>query len=357
MTQRVPEYSPDSVYRIEARDKRTFRRLAVMPYQNIQCEFLLNEPGNLRFDVARNDPKAIMQNILPGRHEMWLYREDSLIFSGPLWDVTGTSDENVLHLKCNGILSYLNYRFVDFDRLFATTSSGGEIGQFIIAASQAKGGGDLGITYGSYVTTAMGYKVKALANERKSVLDFIRELADNEVTGFDFEITPQGVWHAATKFGKTLRVPLEYGVNVAKYSMPIFGSTIRNSIAVHGPGEGASHILGTASDTTSINTFGLMEGAFDFQSANNTTQANQRAAFLLAEKKAPLATPALTVQGKENSFIGVFSVGDTVPVRIDNGYDQYNKNTRITGYQLTVGANDQESINVYIDAGEGLSGI
>jgi hypothetical protein len=330
-----------------------------MPFQNLQMENLLNETGNLRFDISRTDPKATRQNFLPGKHEMWLYRGDQLIFAGPLWNVQGGSSENLLHLSCNGLLSYFSYRVIDYDRLFATTSSGGEISQFMIAASQAKGGGNLRISYGFYITVQMGYKVMVLKNEFKPVLEQIKEIADNDITGFEFEITPDRVFNARDMLGsgeEALRVPLEYGVNVTGYNLPIFGSTIRNNYAALGPGEGKTKVVRVAQDTASIQTFGLMEGSEDFSAAKTKEQVRQRALFRIRERKNPLATPSLTIEGKNVDFIGTFRTGDSARVVIDNGYDQYNAPVRITGYQLTVDPSEKEAINVYIDAGDETGG-
>jgi len=347
----VPEFTPDSLYTIESRDKLTGALITTLPYQNIQCEFMLNKPEALRFDVQRNHEKATRQNFLPGKTEVWLYRGDVLIFAGPLWQVTGGSEENILHLTANGLLSYLQYRFIDYDRLFLSTTSGGGIAQFLIEQTQLKGGGDLRITYGGATTTALGYRVQVLRREYKPILAQIEELSDNEVTGFDYRISPDRVFAATPEFGHLVPGALEWGVNVSTYTLPIFGSTIRNNIAVHGPGEGESQLIGLAHSTPSIDTYGLMEGTEDFGSAGNQSQVNTRAQRVIADRKDPLCTPGLTIHGRPTDFIGQYLPGDTTRIVINNGYDQYDNILRITGYQLTVGANDQEAINVYIDAG------
>src|SRR6266496_2778191 len=356
----TPEITGSTAYYMEVRD-RGGRRLAYVPYMNIQQDDLLNKSGNMRFAIDRNDPKSTRYYFEEATREIWLYRQDKLIFAGPIWQIASQSENESIEITCNGLLSYFWFRIYDEDRLFATDSSGGEIAQYVLNYTQSKPFGDLRVTYGSYVTTDMGYKVSSLKRDRKKVLTFITELSDNEVTGFDFEITPQRVWNAYVQKGSTQPGLLEYTQggdgNITRYAVTRFGSTIMNDIGARSEGGNEAVLIGYASDDVSKARYGLMEGTIEDTGAKTVAGLETKAAFHLQEKKTALSTPQLTIHGKRLDFLNTYKTGDTVRVRIDNGYDQYDKDTRITGWQLTVGSNDQESVNVYLDVDdEGADG-
>jgi hypothetical protein len=289
-----------------------------------------------------------------GVHELWLWRKGSLIFAGPLWQISGNASEKVIHLTANGLLSYFNFRRIDKTMTFPTTSNGPAIAGTLITMSQAKSFGNLHIIDKHTNGPALGFTVTYNFWERPNLLNEIQNLANNVVTGFDYSIdaTTRQFRTYVPRRGNTIPTVLEYKSNLTDYSLPRAASTIVNNDAGLGPGDGEAMIVRVVSDAQSMTKYGLMEGEVETKNAKSGTQVETQARKDLNLRKASSTIPTLTMKGRDLPFIGTFSPGDSARIRIDNGYDQFDKVLRTTGYQLTVGTNDEESVNIYVEGGE-----
>jgi hypothetical protein len=324
-------------------------------------EFLLNEPGNCRFNLDIHHPKVTRDNIEELVHEIWVWRDKTLIFAGPIWEISTNSDGSALDVTCQGLLSWFRKRRIDQKMLWITTNTGPGIANYLVNWTQLKAHGNLRITteppgLNLAATTpgvALGYKQSYQWYETKYIYDAIKDLADNVATGFDFEITPQRVFRtfSPTRTG-TIPGSLKYPVNVASYYLPRYGSRITNDHILIGPGDGEKALFGYAKSTTSMAKYGLMQTSDTWGDAKTTASLNSRSSKYLQEHKATTAVPNITIKSKIGPFIYSYAPGQNLHVEIDNGYDQFNQVVRMTGYQLTAGANDQETINVYLDMGE-----
>jgi hypothetical protein len=348
-------FGQSAVYVLETRTKFG-KRVAQLPYFNIQMEDMLNDAGALRVDLPVFHPNVSRLTVEEGVHELWLWRKGSLIFAGPLWQISGDASAKVIHLTANGLLSYLNFRRVDRTFTFAATSNGPAIAGTLITWTQSKSFGNLRIIDKHTNGPALGYTVTYNFWERPNVLNEIQNLANNVVTGFDYSIDP-----ATREFrtyvpqrGSTIPTVLEYQSNLSDYSLPRAASTIVNSDAGLGPGDGEAMITRVVSDVQSMTKYGLMEGEVDTKNAKSFVQVEQQARKDLNLRKGASTIPTLTMKGRDLPFIGTFNPGDKARIRIDNGYDQFDKVLRTTGYQLTVGTNDEESVNIYVEGGDAV---
>lgn len=354
------------VYIVETRTKDG-KRVAVMPYQNLQMEFLLNEPGNCRFQVPINHSVVTRNNIEEIVHEVWVWRTGSAsgspvqLFAGPIWEIDTNSDGSSLQITANGLLSYFKKRLIDVNLVWKTTNTGPGICSYLINWTQTKSFGALNITpyeggsiAANFPGVSLGYELSYRSWETKVVYDAINDLGDNVSTGFDYEIIP-----GSRKFrtytpskGNTIPGSLRYPVNISNYYMPRFGSRITNDFTIIGPGDGEKTLRGFAKDTNSMAKYGLMESYDSWGDAKSIGSLYSRALKFLAEHKTTTAVPNITLRGDLAPFIFSYAPGDYVRVQIDNGYDQFDKVVRMTGYQLTAGEDDYETINVYLDMDE-----
>jgi hypothetical protein len=346
-------FGQSAVYVLETRTKFG-KRVAQLPYFNIQMEDMLNDAGELRVDLPVFHPNVSRLTVEEGVHELWLWRKGSLIFAGPLWQISGNASEKVIHLTANGLLSYFNFRRIDKTMTFPTTSNGPAIAGTLITMSQAKSFGNLHIIDKHTNGPALGFTVTYNFWERPNLLNEIQNLANNVVTGFDYSIdaTTRQFRTYVPRRGNTIPTVLEYKSNLTDYSLPRAASTIVNNDAGLGPGDGEAMIVRVVSDAQSMTKYGLMEGEVETKNAKSGTQVETQARKDLNLRKASSTIPTLTMKGRDLPFIGTFSPGDSARIRIDNGYDQFDKVLRTTGYQLTVGTNDEESVNIYVEGGE-----
>jgi hypothetical protein len=181
-------------------------------------------------------------------------------------------------------------------------------------------------------------------------------LADDATVGFDYEVTPDRIFIPYQKEkGNTRAGLLRYPTHFRSYFFPRYGSQVSNNYDLIGPGDGVKTLVGRASNTNSMRKYGLMEGTGSWTDAKNTHQLNGRAKKWVNEHAAPIAVPSLVLRGDAGPFLGTYHPGDRVRVQIDNGYDQVDRVERMTGFQLTVGSNDEETVNVYFNTDDEAS--
>lgn len=353
-------FATSRLYAVETRTK-TGVRVATIPGNNLQFEFLLNEPGNCRFSVPIDHPKVTRNNIEEGVHEVWVWRRNVLIYAGPIWQIATNSDRSALQVESQGLLSYFKHRVIDKTMLWNdTTNTGPGIATYIVMWTQDRAHGALGITvpagYGGLeanIGTILGYKLSYRWWERKKIYDAINDLGDNVTTGFDYEVTPERVFIPyQPKKGSKLHGLLQYPTHFRSYYIPRYGQSISNDDATIGPGDGESTLIGYASDWASQVKYGLMQSTNSWGDAKTRASLNARSKTYVHDHKTPTAIPLLTLRGDAGPFLGTYSPGDSPHIQISNGYDQYDKVVRINGFQLTVGSNDEETVNVYLDLEE-----
>lgn len=362
-------FGQSGIYILETRTKLG-KRVAQLPYFNIQMEDMLNDPGALRCDLPAFHSNVSRLTVEEGVHELWLWRKGTLIFAGPLWQITGDASSKVLHLTASGLLSYFNFRRIDQSFMFSSTTittrflrgstpdlihnNGPSIAGFFISWTQAKPNGNLHIVDAH--TNGLPLRANLFYNwwERLNLLQEIQNLANEEDTGFDYAIDPstREFRTYSPRRGNNIPGVLEYGANISDYSLPRAASTIVNSEVALGPGDGESMITGFAADTQSMEKYGLMEGEIDAKNVSSSSQASARARSDVLLRRKSSTVPTLTMKGRDLPFIGTFSPGDQTRIRINNGYDQFDKVLRMTGYQLTVGTNDEEAVNVFIEGAD-----
>jgi len=353
-------FATSRLYTVETRTK-TGVRVATIPGINLQFEFLLNEPGNLRFSVPIDHPKVTRGNIEEGVHEVWIWRRNALIYAGPIWQIATNSDRSALTVESQGLLSYFKHRVVDKSMLWNdTTNTGPGIATFLVMWTQDRAHGNLNITvpagYGGLaanVGTVLGYKSSYRWWERKIIYDAINDLGDNVATGFDYEVTPERVFIPyQPKKGNTLPGLLQYKQHFQSYYLPRYGMSISNDDATIGPGDAEATLIGYAQDWASQVKYGLMQTTNSWGDAKTKAALNARSRTFVNDHKTPTVVPGITIRGDAGPFLGSYTIGDITRVNINNGYDQLDDTIRISGFQLTVGSNDEETINVYFDLEE-----
>lgn len=336
---------------------RSGRRVAVLPAINLQFEFLLNEPGNFRFDLPIQHPAVTRENIEELVHEVWVYRKGTLIYAGPIWNISTNSDGSSLSVESQGLLSYFRFRIITQTMQWHPNNTGPGIATYLVLWTQARPFGDLRITvpdgYGDVDALnglPLGYWAGTKWYEQKNVYDKIKDLADDATTGFDYEVTPERIFIPyQTEKGNTRPGLLRYPTHFRNYYFPRYGSQVSNNFDLIGPGDGVATLVGRASNTNSMKKYGLMEGTGSWPDAKTTKQLNSRAAKWVKEHAAPISVPTPVLRGDAGPFLGTYRPGDRVRLQIDNGYDQVDRIERMTGFQLTPGANDEETISVYFN--------
>ena len=315
--------------------------------KNLGFGFALNDPGSVDFTMHLMDPKCTQTLMDPGKREIHIYRGTSLVWGGYLWYAVPSLDEMQVRFSGEGYLSRFGRRTID-STLTYTTVDQFQIGWNLIAFTQAKTNGDLGITRGSGATSGVTRDRTYPFWERSTVLDMLQELGavDN---GFDFEITPNRVYNNYfPSKGSTLGTIFELGKNIDGLSYDIDASNMATEISAIGAGDGTNTCIAVAVDVTARGTFGLLQDTISVTDVKNFSTLQDHADEELRVKKGARWQPQLNVVTSDPPF-GSFSVGDTATIEASQGFIQLNNSFRIVSITVQIDDEGQEQFQLYFD--------
>jgi hypothetical protein len=303
-----------------------------------------NKPYGMRFDLPLHHELVTYATLHPGLHEIWIYRNGTLIKAGPLWDVTPSSDSDSINCGAMDILDYLDVRTIATVSYSAIDQTA--IAWNLITQSQAKTGGDLGIISGT-LNTGISRSGDWRTFDNKYVLEAIQDISDMN-NGFDFNIDPtnrsfNAYWPRPQRNqGLTLRWP----THIRKYSVQFMGKWVRNSVYV----TQTDPNFANAVDTTSRTTYGLREYADSYRDAATTSDLSDYASKVRDQRKEVKAYPTIVV---DPDLVNIFDTnflkyGDLVNIDIQDGYTQIQQQMRYITAQVSVDKQGSESYGLYL---------
>lgn len=327
---------------------RTGAYIGEIPFYDLQGEFRMNQPDEIRFKTSSKDLiKWVdpVDQLEAGITEAVLMREDSAVFVGPIWNITCSSDNKYLSITANDVASYLKQRVVATDTKF--TKKRFAYGAWkLIADAQARTYGDLGITLGQDASTPTG-SFSFTKKSGTTIYKAIEKLATGS-NGFDWRINPdRQLMMYYPRIQTPALINLEYGSTILKYSVQQMGTYAANEVFARG---GGSLVSSTYSDTASKAKYGLRQYAPSSSSLKSKSKVDAFAREQLNLRKAPRAIPQLTIDSTQlNPFEGDISYGWLVNTIIDDGWVQFDGTMRCSGFQVTVGKHGQESFVLYVN--------
>lgn len=336
-----------ATYRLESR-QADGTYIASLPAANLQGEWFLNKADNLRFDLPIHHPNVSSDTIYAGRDEVWLYRNDVLVFAGPVWDMTASSDSGKWTCSAASLESYFEHRRIDWD--YNVQMQGGLLAWDLMEDSQAQTNGQLYITKGTVPTT----EVVAMTTTRAAgdiIFGVVSKLAESD-NGFDWEINSAtrefNVWSPRRDtFARSgLWFDKDRGsVNVKSYSLQIMGSYLANDVLISN-----NEKYGTASSPASQAIYGLRQYKDTNNDAQTVFQLTMDAQYTRNLRMQPKLVPGVVVDGNVvNPFEGDIWYGDRTPVFIRDGSVYFNKDMRCIGFQATISKHGSETFVIYLN--------
>jgi hypothetical protein len=334
-------------YRMELRS-RAGSLLAHVPFSNLQGEFYVaNKPDQIRFELPLRHSAITSTTFQPGITECWLYRREGLIYAGPLWDATISSEKGNISCASESLESYFEMRHVPAsDPQTVYDQDQGAMAWGWISSAQAIADGNLFITQGS-VPTSRTRKRTVEYRSGLYILDEINEMAELE-DGFDWKILPNrtfNVWNPRRVGTATAR--LEYPGTIKKYSWQRMGKWVRNKVIVHG----AEDTKVEAISTTSRTKYGLREFTESATNLESAQALTARANYVRDSRQEPRVNPALSMTADINPFEAASGIklGDTVKIVINDGPLSVSEDQRLVGFQVSVGKQQNESFVFYMN--------
>lgn len=326
-------------WRLESYDRHR-KFLGVLPHSNLQGEFFGDKADQIRFDVPQHHEMVTPITLSAGINEIWAYRNDVLVYAGPLWDMT----INDARISCTseGLESYFELRRIQND--VAYNGNRTTVAWDLIAKSQALPDSDLGIVQGT-VDPAGAIAIRYWGSEGRIISETLADLsAEGE---FDFKITPNRQANFIyPKRQATSRSRLIFPGSIKNYSIQINGKWALNDIYVRGNGAFVTPVIDTAKRAQ----YGSRQGTVTNSNLKSLTQLANYADEMIKLRRDSRWLPTITIDASIiNPFDGDISYGDIVQVTIDDGWVAYDGPMRVAGWQVTVDKGGNESVNLYMN--------
>lgn len=329
-------------YTIESRT-RDGQYLATLPYSNIQGEFFRNKPCAIRWNMPFRHPNVTKDTFFPGKTEIWVLRDNTKIFTGPVWDANPSSKSKNMTCGAEDVSSYLQRRRVMSDQI--VTAGKAQIAWSLIQHTQAQTDGSLGIIQGSLTSTpSIAYQLRA--TEGQYVWDAINDIVEM-AESFDWDISPDRVFNTYARTIAPSNARLEYGGSVTSYGIQTMGKWAANDIYIKGNNTARSQIT---VDTAKRTEYGLRQWTDSKTAIKLQSDLNSYAEYQLLRRRDTRYVPNITCRSDAaNPFKGDIGVGQTSRVLIDDGWVQIDQDMLVTGFQLTVGKNGNETFGFYMN--------
>lgn len=309
----------------------------------------LNEAPEGNFQVNVNSLtsgiKAALRDPVGNPLEVWVYRDGTKVFAGPV--IGGEIQSDILTLTCRGLEFYTAYMLVETDKAWSA------VDQYTIATDVIDDW--QGQSYGNYGidTTAIGTSgtTRSLAipggEEPRIVYEVLRDLSGLD-NGFDWWVDPtDGDLELAASRGSDLSasVFLELGVRSAAVRFSVAPGAIASE--VHATGMGGDPIITTSVENTTLrNSWGKAGVAVSVDDDPDSSTLTDVAQAVLDARDDVFFVPGPELIPVTGADVDDFGVGDTVTYTYDAGLGQQTGAFRILKRTVSVDANGQEIMAV-----------
>lgn len=283
-----------------------------------------------------------------GRTDIRVKRNGQYILGANVYQITYmTSDPSVyMQVQCVGYLNFYKTQYVTAS--FSSTNQE-DILWGLIAACNAKTGGDYGVTRGTHV----GQSVQRDRNyTRKEVALAIQQMS-NVIGGCDFSFTPDKKFNTYDKRGSYRKdVVLSYGDggNIQSFRFSRSIEKVANFIYGIGSGNGDDAIQSTAEDSTSEGYLYRREKILTWNSVTIQDTLDEHTNSALHLIKDVIELPTITARDGALD-LSVVDVGDTIVVdlNVNLSLQHIDGEYRIQTIECQVDENDCELTNVSFD--------
>jgi|SRR6478736_193390 len=305
----------------------------------------LNNPGSISYTMNQNDPQVVAP--LMHKNEVQLWVNNSLMH----WAFHRSTKNNprTVDFECPGLLEYFNARFILNATQTYTSIEQMQIAGAVVQAAQTPVARDWGIVLGSYTPSGVIRSREYKRDEHKNVLEILQEFqtvadAAGNPTGFDIDVIFDGTGLRQFKMYYPRRgttrsnLLMEYGVNVTDYGTTEDAGDMANRVYATGGANGDIKFENNATNSASVAEFGQWEDIVSISGENDVNMLLQRAQKETSERGTVKKDVTLTaIEVPDRLLLGVVQPGDTLPVSIHNGRDQFEGNYRIKAVEWLPG--------------------
>lgn len=324
--------------------------------------FNLTDPSTASFQLFGSDPAA--PTITELIDDLWVYRNGVNLYRGRIVD--SSDDVGATVHTCS--FQATDYRGVLGRRTIPPTGAGNSptyqtiatkaqetiVWDDLIAVTQARPGGDLGITKAASWPSTGVNRSGVIFGDGDGVWDQIRTLGAMS-NGFEFDIdaTLQAYLYYPQR-GSDRGSVLDYGGTVSSVRRQVNTSAFANAIRVNG---GQSDTVGPYRVTDEVASLGdpavhpegLWEASYSEPSVYELAVVQGLAAAKLAEASTVQPTYTFTMAPGRWDGPSHIWLGDTITYTVNSGrLDIRNESARVQEIGISVGQDDSETVTVTV---------
>lgn len=341
-----------AVYTYTTANILTGQVIEEIPFDNVRWSKVLNGPGGFSGSIDSRHPKAVRENLYPGKRFLYVLRNGVPVWAGIIW--VARFDNGNIQVAAQGIWSYFRHRRIRIDKLYEQEDQLYIARDLLDYAQSAtlNPGGDIGVVVGSE-TAGIDRDRNYYGFERKPIGEAIEQLAAVE-NGFDFSIetTESGGAYTHTfvpEFpyrGRRTSWTWEVGVHCDLHSWEIDADRMANRMDALGAGDGESMLIATATNATLLSEFPLLDDTTSYRDVIYEDTLQEHADAWLIRRQLPLGMPSITLRSTPETKIGSFIEGDEVQVTKIDGWSELDGWYRIIGYEVQVSEEGDEAVKV-----------
>lgn len=332
-----------------------------LPLESVQLEIPRVGASEFSGRIHARHPKAVRANLDPARTLIAVERNLDIIGHAILWGVRKAGD--FLELSGGGLWSALGRRVLAETRTYTAVDQL-TIAEDLVLWTQGRGNpaygtsagdtlGDLSITVDT-ATSGVTRDRTYYGWELKPVAEAVEQLAAVS-NGFDFWITVDWntgrtvldrTFHTAyPRRGRKTEIVLELGANIEDYGLDVNAGLLSNRVHAVGEGEGQDMLRTSTSDPGS--TYPLLEETMALKDVKELATLEGHVQRRLETRRAPVTSPSLLeVRLGPTLPFGAWVPGDTVTLRIDDGWVSVDGPYQIEAWTLNLDADGAERIDM-----------
>lgn len=313
----------------------------------------LREPGEATLGVnvatLSDGIKADLLDIGSTPMEIWIYRDTTMVFAGPV--VSYSVSNEVLTLTCRDLTYYLQYFLIVTDKTWSAIDQG-VIVKEIIDDWQALAYGDFGLDATGLGATGT---TRTLAlpgtTEPTEVLKFVYSISNSD-NGFDIATVPSTravtLWSPLKGSDLTATVFLERGLDSPTTTVSVAPQIVASEVYGVGTGPDVDPALtSTQSDTAFRAAFGRSGVYIPFDPVTDQTHLDDLAIYEKDQRGAQFfQVGAKEIISVSDGRYEDFGVGDIISYTHDVGLGQFTGAFRVVRRMMTVGNDGTEKMGV-----------
>jgi hypothetical protein len=356
----VPAVStPDSRFVLEVMD-HAGNFVAQVPYRNLQGETFLSSGGNIKPHALRGEIPYHGYGITPamfypGSHELWLRdmqnltaAQPNVLFAGPVVDATAGSGTGVIAFSAQDPFYYMAKRLLLTSKTYAAQPAD----MLVDLITYLNSVRSTNLSSNKVTSNATTHNLTLPALDLIVLADLVDQMCsigDGTDVYWRSSYSGSAGVHALQIYGGK-KAPAagtkawEYGGALKSYSLQVNAAGMSNDLRVRGQG----NLVGHATDATSQANYNALYQTVDSGSSLSAQASlDASAATQIKNTKNPILVPTVVVKGYDP--VADFDLGDQFTLVIDDDWAQYNAVIRVVGWQMTIGAGDRVTTNIYVN--------